>query len=79
MLQGQCGEMGIGGQVASSSQGKQEVAEYPSVARAGMDYRYGRLFEPGIHQIEGGFDGKWDWEQTEPGRQPKEGEKHNPR
>jgi hypothetical protein len=44
-----------------------------------MDYRYGRLFEPGIHQIEGGFDGKWDWEQTEPGRQPKEGEKHNPR
>jgi hypothetical protein len=56
MLEGECGEVGIGCQVAAGAQRKQEVAQHLSVARAWMDYGYGRLFEPGIHDVEGSFD-----------------------
>jgi hypothetical protein len=59
MLERECGEVSIGCQVATSAQRNQKLAQHPGVAGAGLDYDDRRLSEPGIHQIEGGFGGKW--------------------
>ncbi|HXM39680.1 MAG TPA: hypothetical protein VN924_00415 [Bryobacteraceae bacterium] len=56
MLEGERGEVRIGSQIAAGTCWKQEVAQYPSVARAWMDHGNGWLLEPGIHNVEGSFD-----------------------
>jgi len=56
VLEGKCGEVSIGCEVATGTQRKQEVAQHLSVARARMDYGHGGLFEPGMHDVEGRSD-----------------------
>ena len=79
MLEGECGEVSIGCQVAAGAQRKQEVAQHLSVAGAWMDYGHRGLFEPGIHDVEGSFDSEWFWEHIRSCRQTKESEEDNPR